>query len=84
MDYSEASNVGLVSYLIGSDFHENGYGTKILYMIEELVLTKFEIIHLTGLVMKSNEASVRIFNKLGYDLDLDQNDILTFSKTIQR
>jgi RimJ/RimL family protein N-acetyltransferase len=84
IDYNEASNVGLVSYLIGSDFHKNGYGTKILYILEELISTKFEIIHLRGLVMKSNEASVRIFNKLGYDFEIDQNDVLTFSKTIKR
>ena len=84
IDYNEESNIGLISYLIGSDFHGMGYGTKILQLIEELVLTKFEIMQLKGLVMKSNDASVRIFNKLGYDLVLDQNDILTFSKTITR
>jgi RimJ/RimL family protein N-acetyltransferase len=84
IDYSEESNIGLISYLIGSDFHGMGYGTEILHLIEELFLTKFETIHLKGLVMKSNYASVRIFNKLGYDLLLEQDDILTFSKTITR
>lgn len=84
IDYSEESNIGLISYLIGSDFHGMGHGTKLLQLIEELVLVKFEILHLQGLVMKSNYASVQIFNKLGYDLLLEQNDILTFSKTIKR
>jgi hypothetical protein len=55
-----------------------------LMMVENIVKTKFEVIYLTGLVMKSNKASVRIFNKSGYDLISDQEDILTFSKTIKR
>ncbi len=84
LDYNKLSNIGFISYLIGSDFHGNGYGTRILQLIEDLVSTKFEIIHLKGLVMKTNEASVRIFKKLGYYLESDQNNILTFSKIIQR
>jgi RimJ/RimL family protein N-acetyltransferase len=84
IDYNEESNIGLISYLIGSDFHGIGYGTKILQLVEGLILMKFQTIQLNGLVMKSNNASVRIFNKLGYDLLLEQNDILTFTKTIKR
>lgn len=84
VDYSEEGNIGVVSYLIGSDFHGMGYGTRILHLMEEMVLIKFETIHLKGLVMKSNHASIRIFNKLGYDLLLDQTEILTFTKTIKR
>lgn len=84
IDYNEESNIGLISYLIGSDFHGKGYGTKILQLIEELILIKFDVFHLKGLVMKSNVASIRIFYKLGYNLILDQNEILTFSKTITR
>lgn len=84
IDYNEESNTGLISYLIGSDFHRNGYGTKILQLLEEMILTKFATIRLNGLVNKSNVASVRIFNKLHYDLLFDQNGILTFSKTIKR
>lgn len=84
IDYKEENNIGLISYLIGSEYHGMGHGTRILQLIEELVLMKFETIQLNGLVMKSNNASVRIFNKLGYDLLLEQNDILTFTKTIKR
>jgi RimJ/RimL family protein N-acetyltransferase len=84
IDYNQEGNFGLINYLIGSDYHGKGYGTKIVQLIEEWVLTKFETIQLKALVMKSNHASVRIFNKLGYDLLLEQNDILTFSKTITR
>jgi RimJ/RimL family protein N-acetyltransferase len=83
VDYNEINQSGLISYLIGSEYHGNGYGTKILQLIEELVANKFEVIHLTGLVMSCNKASVRIFNKLGYDLIYDKDEILTFSKTIK-
>lgn len=84
IDYNQESNSGLISYLIGSDFHGNGYGTKLLQLLDELVARNFEIIHLKGLVMKFNEASVRIFKKLDYDLLLEENDIFTFAKTIKR
>lgn len=84
IDYNEESNIGLISYLIGSDFQGKGYGVKILQLIEELISMKFEVFQLKGLVMKSNVASVQIFHKLGYNLILDQNEILTFSKTITR
>jgi len=84
IDFYETNKKGLISYLIASDFHGNGYGTCMLMMVENIVKTKFEVIYLTGLVMKSNKASVRIFNKSGYDLISDQEDILTFSKTIKR
>jgi len=84
VDYNHETNIGLISYLISSNFHGNGYGTKILQLLEELASTKFEIIHLRALVMKTNEASVRIFNKLSYDLISDKKEILTFSKTISK
>ena len=83
IDFYETNKKGQISYLIASDFHGNGYGTCILQLVENLVKTKFEAIHLTGLVMKSNKASVKIFNKLDYDLISDLEDILTFSKTIK-
>jgi RimJ/RimL family protein N-acetyltransferase len=84
IDYNELTGTGHISYLINSYFHGLGYGTRILQLIEELILTKYKVICLKGLVMKSNEASVRIFQKLGYNLELDQGNILTFSKTIKK
>lgn len=84
IDYKKESNIGLISYLIGSEFQRLGYGTRILQLLEENILTKFENIRLNGLVNKSNEASASIFRKLHYDLISDQNDVLTFSKLIKR
>ncbi len=84
IDFCKQYNKGLISYLIAPEFHGNGFGTRILQMVEDLVKTIFEEIHLTGLVIKSNNASVRIFNKLGYDLISEKEDILTFSKTIKK
>jgi RimJ/RimL family protein N-acetyltransferase len=84
IDFNDLNQQGVVSYLIGSESHGKGYGTCILQMAEDVLRSFFEEIHLIGLVMKSNDVSIRIFNKLGYDLISEQEDILTFSKILYK
>jgi RimJ/RimL family protein N-acetyltransferase len=84
IDYNVENHFGLISYLICTKSQGNGYGKLMLKLLEEFVKSKFENLQLKGLVMKSNQASIRIFDNLGYDLISQKNDIFTFSKIIYK
>jgi len=74
---------GLINYLISPDFIGKGFGKKLLESaISNLGIERSEIKTLRGLVKKENIASIRIFEKLGFECS-DLNDgILEFKKKI--
>ncbi|UUV21276.1 GNAT family N-acetyltransferase [Paenimyroides aestuarii] len=76
-------NEAMISYLIDSSFFGKGLGTEILILIEdEIVSSNLKPLRLVGLVQKENAASIRIFNKLGYNTTTE-NGVLKFTKIIQ-
>lgn len=82
VDYNSTDHEGIISYLVGSEFHGKGYGTEILQLLEKKMKIDVPDIKLKGLVMESNIASLKIFEKLGYHLVSNQQGLLTYLKTI--
>ncbi|MFD2201848.1 GNAT family N-acetyltransferase [Shivajiella indica] len=74
---------GLISYLIGPDHIGKGYGKNLLELsILSLEKERTDVSSIKGLVKKENIASVKIFEKLGFDkTELDEN-VLEFRMKI--
>lgn len=85
VDVNFKLNEGLISYLIDSRFHGNGFGEVILKLLEERILSDLSLksFVLKGLVMHENKASVRIFEKLNYSFSQIENGVYSFSKNIE-
>lgn len=67
LDIDELKNQAIISYLIAPNKRGQGYGTRMLLALEELI--KAEDINITTLVAevkKDNFPSNNIFEKLGY------------------
>lgn len=74
---------GLISYLISPEFTGKGYGKKLLESaISNLVKESSEIKILKGLVKKENFASIRIFERLGFERTGSNDGILEFKRNI--
>jgi RimJ/RimL family protein N-acetyltransferase len=84
IDFNSSIKEGLISYLIGSEFHGKGYGTKILQLVEKKFKEEYDSFTLKGLVLEENKASVKIFEKLGYHVSLKLNGVSTYIKTIKK
>lgn len=75
---------GLISYLIDPSFHGKGYGKLILEEVErEIKKRKLPIKILYGIVLPENIASVKIFEKLKYSKEINENGFYRFSKEIE-
>lgn len=73
--------VAVISYLIDSSYLGRGLGTKILHLIEKKInIEKLPIFKLVGYVKNENQASVRIFKKLGYDFIAEGEDLKFFKE----
>ncbi|WP_142414611.1 GNAT family N-acetyltransferase [Hathewaya massiliensis] len=58
----------LITYSIDKKYRGGGYGTKILYLLEqEIIKSKFKINILIGYVKSDNISSQRCFEKNGYE-----------------
>jgi RimJ/RimL family protein N-acetyltransferase len=84
IDFNTSNDEGLISYLRGLEFHGNGYGTKILQLVEEKLKDEYDSFTLKGLVLNENKASLKIFEKLGYHLVFKQDSVFTYIKTIKK
>ena len=81
--YDVKGEEGLISYLIAPDLTGRGLGTKLHELsIFDLEKERNDIKSIKGLVKKENIASIRIFEKLGFDkIELDK-DVLEFRMKI--
>ena len=70
---------GLISYLIGPGHIGKGFGKKMLGLaILRMEKERTEIKSIKGLVKKENIASVKVFEKLGFDKTELDEDVLEF------
>lgn len=84
VDFNKTCSEGIVSYLIDPEEHGKGYGSLILKLLEELIITEKtnSSIVLAGLVQIKNKASIRIFEKLNYKSSIESHGILKFQKQL--
>lgn len=79
----EANGDTVISYLIDPDFQGKGLGKYILEKgAERLKNERPEIRKVCGFVKKENIASIKIFEKLGYDKIADDGNILKFERRL--
>jgi len=77
------TNFALISYLIAPEFQGKGFGEIILKSgINDLLSNKPQIKYLKGKIFKENIASVRIFEKLGFNLEGNDDYSATYLKEI--
>lgn len=77
LDYRNGK--GQISYSIAKEYRGQGYGKKMLFMIEKEVEKKVQ--YLTAFVKKENQASQLVFERLGY-VRADQEDIIFYQKKL--
>lgn len=73
----------LISYLLDSQYHNLGLGTALLRAGIEKAKCQPEISALIGQVLKDNKASVRIFEKLDFDLIAREDGLNTYQLVIR-
>ncbi len=72
----------IISYLLDPECHGRGLGLALLKTgIKELTSTTSSITKLTGYVMHENQSSIRIFQKLGFNM-IETEQSLKFQKII--
>ncbi|RDY27370.1 GNAT family N-acetyltransferase [Lachnotalea glycerini] len=74
-------DTGLVSYSINKNYRGKGYGYDILSILEEEIKRMGEIKYLVGKVKHDNQASHKIFMKLGY-IPEENEDYILYKKII--
>lgn len=76
------NKIGIISYSIDKRYRNNGYGTKILQLVEDKVISEnFGISELQGLVKITNIASQKAFEKMGYQKE--ESDFITYTKILK-
>lgn len=80
---SEENGEMIISYLIDPDFQGKGYGKRILKEgVEKLKKIKPGVKKVCGFVKKENIASIKIFERLGYNQIMDDGKILKFERNL--
>jgi len=77
----------IISYLVDPDFQNMGLGTVLLKKALDLFITQIsgDISLVYGEVFYDNIASIRVFQKLGYDTELDSSaNLAKFKKVIKQ
>lgn len=77
-------NENVISYSIDKDYRGKGYGYKILSKFEEELIKSNKDIVLTAYVKKENISSIKIFQKLSYELVENNDDGIKFEKSLSR
>jgi RimJ/RimL family protein N-acetyltransferase len=87
VDINPETKEGVISYLIDPTFQGQGFGIKILELLEPKILsdTKLKELSLKGLVMPQNIASLKIFSKLNYQKSqISDKNTYCYTKTISK
>lgn len=75
------NNEGIISYLVETKHFGKGYGTLLLQLIEQKVKEfNIPINKLVGYVMKENIASIKIFKKMMYCQEIENNNLKFFKE----
>ena len=72
-------NLGIINYSIATQYRAQGYGKKMLILIENYFVQADIQLVLTAYVKAKNIASQRIFEDLGYVL-LEHSDVFCYEK----
>jgi RimJ/RimL family protein N-acetyltransferase len=72
----------LISYLLDPSYFGLGLGTKLLEEGIAFCRNDCRIKELIGMVMRQNKASIRVFEKLGFQVDSESADLLTYKLNI--
>ena len=77
----------LISYLIDPQFHGQGYGQILLqkgleFLISKLSLTETSVRSITGKVFKKNIPSVKAFQRLGFEVFAEDDELITYRKLL--
>lgn len=76
-------DTAVIDYSIDLFLRKKGYGYRMMLLMENKIKNEFPAIKiLVGEVKQSNIASQRVFKKLNYE-ENDQNDYICFSKSLQ-
>jgi RimJ/RimL family protein N-acetyltransferase len=75
----DGQGIGLISYHVDPKYHGNNLGSKMLKLaIREIRINNPEIMRIIGYVMPENLASIKIFEKLNFNLFESTNNHLGF------
>lgn len=80
VDYSKKRD-GEINYSIGAGYRCNGYGTRMLSLLEKMEEVKKNADRLCAMVKSSNIASQKCFEKLGYIKSIKE-DMVYYVKNI--
>lgn len=80
VDYGKNRD-GEINYSIGAGYRCNGYGTRMLGLLEEMEEVKKNADRLCAMVKSSNLASQKCFEKLGYIKSIKE-DMVYYIKNI--
>lgn len=73
----------LIDYSIDASMRGKGYGSKMILMAEErLRIERSEVVYCKAQVKHTNVASVKVFEKCGYDRE-DMEEYIEFTKRIR-
>lgn len=76
-------DIGLISYLVRPDHIGKGFGKKLLELaIKDIERKRKDIKSIKGLVKNENIASIKIFEKLGFEKTELEEDVLEFKLKI--
>ncbi len=83
IEQEEDAAVALISYSIDETKRGMGYGSKMILMAEEkLRIERPDVMYCRGQVKYENAASVKVFEKCGYDRE-DKEQYIEFTKRIR-
>lgn len=73
--------IGLINYSISAPYRAQGFGKKILILLENHLLKSNIFMALRAYVKRSNIASQKIFEDLGYNLT-NQSEVFSYQKDL--
>lgn len=83
-DLENDQQTAKISYLVDSRFTGKGFGTFLLEKgVAKLINSKPNISTVYGFVLKENLASIKIFEKLGYEITFEGDSELKYEKKLK-
>lgn len=77
------NGIGIISYSIDNMYRNDGYGTKMLQLVEETIQKEnLDLSGLQGLVKTSNIGSQKAFEKMGYIKE--ESDYIVYTKMLNK
>ena len=79
----DSEGSGHISYLIDSKYHGNGYGSELLRLGVHIAKENSKIKNIKGEVMIENQASVKVFQNLGFSIIDSSRNLIKFKLTTE-